>query len=504
MFSGLWKRSLFMGIKKNARRDKRLKRPRVLPSLERLEARELLSTATPSYIIESTQQGSAAPASRGHPASPPASPPPVTYTPTQIENAYGFNQISFASYTGSNGLSLPGTGQTIAIVDAYNDPDIWSNLETFDAEYGLVNPNLTVVNQSGTVLSTNGTSTGARTPSNNSSWAVEESLDVEWAHAIAPGANIVLVEANSASTSSLMTAVKTASTYAGVSVVSMSWGENESSGETSYDSDFTTPGVTYVGASGDSGSPPIYPATSPNVLAVGGTSLYLNSSGGYGSETVWNSDGGSSGGGISQYEPLPSYQPGTYSNGSTTGTSTMRMSPDVAYDADPNTGFLVYDTDGESGWLAVGGTSDAAPQWAALIAIANQGRQAANNNTPNPLSGSESLSMLYQMGTGSSSSTYFHDITTGSNGTYSAGPGYDLVTGLGTPIANNVVNYLVNGSSTSPSPSAPSITQQPTSQSVTAGSNVTFTATASGNPTPTVQWYVNSGSGWSALSNGTN
>ena len=446
MFSELWKRWMFGGVNKNVRRKSRLKPPCVAPSLEWLERRELLSNATPLYLIESTPTEAVTPDRGGHPTSPPASPPPG-FSPSQIEAAYGFNNIPFASYTGSG--PLPGTGQTIAIVDAYNDPDIYSNLETFDAQYGLVNPNLTVLNQSGTVLSTNGTSTGAKTPSNNSDWAVEESLDVEWAHAIAPGANIVLVEASSASMSNLLTAVKTASNYSGVSVVSMSWGGDESSGETADDSYFTTPGVTYVAASGDSGAPPIYPATSPNVLAVGGTTLTLNSSGGYGSETAWSD----SGGGISAYEPLPSYQPGTYSSGSTTGTSTMRMSPDVSYDANPDTGFAVYDTDGYSGWLEVGGTSDAAPQWAALVSIADQGRALDGEGT---LTGStQTLPMLYQIGTSSSSSTYFHEITSGSNGTYSAGPGYNLVTGLGTPIANQVIDYLVSGSSTSPPPSPP-------------------------------------------------
>lgn len=204
-----------------------------------------------------------------------------------------------------------------------------------------------MVNQNGAALSNNGVSTGVTPPSVDSTGGgeLEESLDIEWEHAIAPGANIVLVEANSASMSNLMAAVKTAGSYSGVSVVSMSWGGSESSSETGYDSYFTTPGVTYVGASGDNGAPPIYPAVSPNVLAVGGTSLTLNSSGGYGSETAWSG----SGGGISAYEPLPSYQPGTYSNGSSTGTSTKRMNPDVAYDANPNTGFAVYDSTPDGG-----------------------------------------------------------------------------------------------------------------------------------------------------------
>ncbi|MGH7170080.1 MAG: hypothetical protein ACRELG_07380, partial [Gemmataceae bacterium] len=281
MFTALWRRWRFGSVNKTVRQNRRLKPPHVLPSLEWLEKRELLSTATPFYIIDSTQQAATAASEGHHLLSPPASPPPG-FSPSQIEAAYGFNQITFTTSNGT--VQGNGSGQTIAIVDAYNDPDIYSNLVTFDQEYGLANPNLTVMNQSGTVLSTNGTSTGVKTPSNNSDWAVEEALDVEWAHTIAPGANIVLVEANSAANLSLFTAVQTAASQSGVSVLSMSWGDNDFSGETSYDSYFQpysatntkgykNPDVTFVAASGDSGAPPIYPAVSPNVLAVGGTSL---------------------------------------------------------------------------------------------------------------------------------------------------------------------------------------------------------------------------------------
>ena len=139
----------------------------------------------------------------------------------------------------------------------------------------------------------------------NSGWATEIALDVEWVHAIAPGADIVLVEANSDSTNNLYKAVSTASHYSGVSVVSMSWGINEFSGETSYDSYFNVPGVTFVAATGDSGSPGEYPAYSPDVVAVGGTTLTIDSNtSAYVSEAGWSD----SGGGISEYEAEPSYQ----------------------------------------------------------------------------------------------------------------------------------------------------------------------------------------------------
>jgi hypothetical protein len=368
---------------------------------------------------------------------PSANPGPTNsgYTPAQIQQAYGFNQVS------NNG-----SDETIAIVDAYNDPNITSDLATFDSAYGLAAPpSFTVVNQSG----------GSTLPSNNASWGGEESLDVEWAHAMAPGAKILLVEASSASDTDLLAAVTYASSVA--QVVSISWGGNEFSGEAAYDSQyFSAPGVAYVVASGDSGAPAEWPAASPNVLGVGGTSLTLNSSGGWGSETGWSG----STGGPSTYESQPSYQ-----NGVVTQTSTKRATPDVAYDADPNTGVAVYDSYGYSGWLEVGGTSAGAPQWSAIIAIADEGR-----SQPLATSGSQSVqSILYPNG-----STDFHDITSGNNG-YAAGPGYDYVTGLGSPIVNAVVASLDGGTVAAPDKLV--ITGAPQG-SVTAGSQFNITVTA--------------------------
>ena len=173
----------------------------------------------------------------------------------------------------------------------------------------------------------------------NSGWAGEESLDVEWAHAVAPGANILVVEAKSQSLLDLLSAVNTARYTPGVVAVSMSWGFGEMSNESSYDSYFTTPaghvGITFVASSGDGGAfaGASYPAVSPNVLSVGGTTLNLTSSGAYQSEATWIS----SGGGYSLYEPEPSYQASVQSTGA-------RSTPDVAFDADPNTGVPVYQT----------------------------------------------------------------------------------------------------------------------------------------------------------------
>ena len=188
------------------------------------------------------------------------------YTPAQITAAYGLNAITFPS----NGTTVKGdgTGETIALIEMYHDPNLTSDLATFDTAYGLSAPPSLKVDNLG----------GSQT---NNDWALEESLDVEWTHAIAPGANILVVEAAPGNTDNqalqnLMTAVNTASTTPGVAVVSMSWGFSEFPNETSDDSAFTTTGITYIAASGD--TPGVdYPAASPNVLAVGGTTLNLNS-----------------------------------------------------------------------------------------------------------------------------------------------------------------------------------------------------------------------------------
>jgi subtilase family serine protease len=287
---------------------------------------------------------------------------PSGLTPAQVTAAYGLNDITFTSKTGTV-VPGNGSGETIALIEMYNDPNIQSDLATFDAKYGLPTPSLTVVDQAGS--------------QSDSGWALEESLDVEWAHAIAPGANILVVEAapsysQTQELQNLLNAVNTARNTAGVVAVSMSWGFNEITNESSYDSYFTTPsgheGVTFIAASGDSGYVE-YPSASPNVLSVGGTTLNLTSSGAYSSETAWVD----SGGGYSAFEQEPSYQGGVQTSGA-------RSTPDVAFDADPNSGVEVYSTPpgGRSGsWQVVGGTSLGSPSWAGIIAIVDQGRAVA-------------------------------------------------------------------------------------------------------------------------------
>ncbi len=270
-------------------------------------------------------------------------------------------------------------------------------------------------------------------------------MDVEWAHAIAPGAQIILVEANSQSLPDLMAAAATAAAQPGVSVVTMSWGFPEgqavfAADEADYDNVFNVPGVTFLASTGDYGAAdPEYPAFSPNVVAVGGTTLNLNADNSYNSETGWGyySDamGASigSGGGLSLYEPEPSYQQGVQSTGS-------RTTPDVSMFADPGTGAWIadpYNLDASNPFEVAGGTSLAAPAWAGLMAMVNQGRVAAGEATLNSSGPNETQQALYSL-----PQADYNVIGSGNNG-YAANSGYNLVSGLGTPVAGALVPALV-------------------------------------------------------------
>ncbi len=372
----------------------------------------------------------------------------AVYSPAQVRTAYGVNN-----------LSLDGTGQTIAVVDAYDNPAISQALDAFDAQFALTDSGsaldqlygpassfLTVVNQRGDVMSPPATDPAGVGADN---WEMESALDVEWAHAAAPGAKIVLVEADSQSLSDLMTAARTAAGLPGVSVVSMSWGFVEgvdvlAADEAAYDDYLTTPaghqGVTFVASTGDYGAAvPLYPATSPNVVAVGGTSLILNADNSYSNEVGWGSYSNAlglflgSGGGLSQFEAEPAFQQGVQSTGSRTG-------PDVSLLADPATGAWIadpYNLSGDDPWEMVGGTSLSAPAWGSLFALVDQGRAASGKATLGSAGPTEAQAALYGLNRAD-----FHDITSGSNG-YSAGPGYDLVSGLGSPVTDLLVADLV-------------------------------------------------------------
>ena len=319
-------------------------------------------------------------------ATPATSSAPSGLSPAAIVKAYQFSTSMTA-----------GTGQTIAIVDAYDDPTAEKDLGVFSTQFGL--PACTTANGCFSKVNQTG---GTSYPNTNTGWALEISLDIQWAHAIAPGAKILLVEAASANTGNLLAAEDYASAHA--SYVSNSWGQSETSSETIYDSHFAQPGVSYFVSSGDTGLPAQYPSSSPNVISVGGTTLSLNADGTVKSETGWSSGGG----GCSAYEfATLAAQPTTSSL-----CATMRATPDVSLDADPASGVSVYDSTrykGQAGWFVVGGTSASSPMWAARSADAGVQVNAA---------------YVY------SSAITYRDITSGGN---AAGCliGYDLCSGRG-------------------------------------------------------------------------
>jgi subtilase family serine protease len=350
-------------------------------------------------------------------------------TPAQVRKAYGFDQVQFSQVVGhgrhgkakhATAVSADGSGQTIAIVDAFHAPTVQQDLSVFDQQFGLPDtdakgkPVLTVAMPQGK-------------PSVDAGWASEIALDVEWAHAIAPKAHILLVEAASDSTDDLITAINYARKQKGVVAVSMSWGGDESPFQHGDDPVLTTPknhiggsgrkgGITFVTSAGDGAGFAAWPASSPNAVTVGGTTLSLDANGNWQDEVAWVG----SGGGVSDIEST--------------------SSPDVAYNANPDTGFAVYDStpdeDGSVGWSVVAGTSAGAPQWAALIAIADQGRALRGLGS---LDGMSQLKpVLYSV-----PQDHFHDITVGSNG-HPALPGYDLVTGRGSPKADKLIWDFVN------------------------------------------------------------
>src|SRR5947209_1452320 len=257
---------------------------------------------------------------------------PTGLSPATVKSAYGFPTSSTA-----------GAGTTIAIVDAYDHPKIESDLAVFSTQFGL--PACTTANGCFRKVDQNG---GTSYPKRNAGWALEIALDVEWAHAIAPGARILLVEATSNSFTNLLAAEDYARTHA--HYVSNSWGAAEFSGESSYDSHFSGSGVSFFVSSGDNGTPAEYPSSSPNVISVGGTTLHFNG-GSFSSETGWSG----SGGGCSVYENRNTAQ----STGSVTCNG-KRATPDVSLVADPASGVSVYDSfryQGQAGWWTVGGTS---------------------------------------------------------------------------------------------------------------------------------------------------
>jgi len=328
---------------------------------------------------------------------------PKGYGPAQFRGAYGLPATA-------------STAQTIAIVDAYDDPNIAKDLNTYSAQFGLpqcnsANPCFQKVNQSG--------SAAGPFPRADAGWSLEIALDVEVAHAVCPNCRILLVEASSNSLSNLAAAVSTAAKL-GATEISNSYGGSEFSSEVNatYSSPYNQPGVAVTVASGDNGYGSFgFPAASPNVITVGGTTLTVGAGNTYGSESAWSGAGS----GCSLYFGAPAWQSFLSACAGKRGTA------DVAADANPNTGAAVYDTvryQGRSGWFQVGGTSLSSPLVAGIYALAG--------GLP---TGTSAASGLYgHLG----DATVLHDVTSGSNGSCSTimckgAVGYDGPTGVGTP-----------------------------------------------------------------------
>jgi subtilase family serine protease len=324
----------------------------------------------------------------------PPPPPAGAYGPVQFQTAYGLLNVT--------------SGRTVAIVDAYDNPTIEQDLAVYSKAFGL--PPCTTANGCFSKVDQNG---GTNLPRGNSGWALEIALDVQAVHAVCPDCRILLVEARSNSLSNLLTAETYAT--ANADVVSNSWGASEFSSESSYDGYFGSGTVPVTVSSGDSGYGVEWPAASPYVTAVGGTTLRVDSSNKRTGETVWSG----SGSGCSAYAAKPSWQVALPVSG-----CANRIVADVAADADPATGAAVYDSygyNGQAGWFTVGGTSLAAPIIAAVYALAGNsgGAQSVYANVANHYA-------IYDVSSGSNGSCGGSYLCTGKTG-------YDGPTGLGAP-----------------------------------------------------------------------
>jgi kumamolisin len=355
--------------------------------------------------------GAARPPSPAQKASPEQGPPFSGYlfeTPASLACIYNLVAAPAAGCNPNTVTTNPtGGARTIAIVDAYHYPSALNDLQLFSTQFGLPLP--TAANFQIVYATPNG-----QQPAVDADWNLEEALDIEWAHAMAPQARIFLVEANSNDFSDLLPAVFVAGNLVratGGGEVSMSWGGSEFQSETSLDAVFSQSGVVYFAAAGD-GPGVIWPSASPNVVSVGGTSVSRNSAtGAFQREVAWQSGGG----GPSLYEARPSFQ-----NAISSIVATQRGTPDVAADADPSSGVWVFDN---GAWYIIGGTSSAAPVWAGIVNAAAS--FAAGSATE--------LTTVY---TNSGNASDVRDIvagTCGPNEGYDATVGWDFCTGVGSP-----------------------------------------------------------------------
>lgn len=354
---------------------------------------------------------------------------PAGETPASLGCVYNIVSTQTLGCPIATSNVLPsGGGGTIAIVDAYDYPTAYNDLTVFSDQFNL--PKLPQCTRGLTTSCFQKVYATGAIPGANCGWNQEAALDIEWSHAMAPNAKIVLVEAASNTFADLFTAIDVAgsivspsgSAGTGLGQVSMSWGGAEFSGESAFDSHLTTAGVVYFAASGDTGGSTIYPGASPSVVSAGGTTVNRNGGGYFVSETAWSK----SGGGISAFEATPTFQIGIVA-----AAGTQRAVPDVSFDSDPNSGVSVYDSvpcKGQVGWQIFGGTSVAAPSWAGMVNLAG-----SKYNTTNA-----ELSTIYSCYlTQNCYSSNFRDITAGSAGGFNATKGWDFTTGVGSNLGLN-------------------------------------------------------------------
>jgi len=386
----------------------------------------------------------------------------ATYTPAQIRNSYAMQALPDwrAALSPEQSAAL-GAGQTIYLVTAYQDAQIAQELEAFNARFDLPpcqvsrlsTPQalpLPGANAEGCALqivsSTSAGNIATALPAYNAAWARETALDVQWAHATAPLARLVLIEAEDATLGSMLGAIKLANKM-GPGVVSMSFGCPEGRWTADTDALFSQTNMSYVAATGDGGPEVLWPAVSTRVLAVGGTTLRY-APGAARTESSWASTGG----GFSAYTVAPSYQ-----RTRLTGQS-MRGVADVAMNADPNTGqYVARIAPGSSTptWTSAGGTSLAAVQWSGLLAVANAQRQLAGKA---PLGSPHDLIYGSLTTSNAAQADALIDITGNSRegcGGGEAATGYDTATGLGTPNVTNLLALLIEGQESSSAGSAP-------------------------------------------------
>jgi subtilase family serine protease len=386
------------------------------------------------------------------------------YGPDAMRKAYSIDGLIASGFDG--------TGQTIVIIDAFGSPTLAADLAAFNAVFGLPPP------PSLTQIHMPGSTPFDYTDDNQLGWAEETSLDVQWAHAMAPGAKIIVVASVDNSDEAILAAQDFAIDHKLGYIISESFGESElalvqygkagrkilNDNEESYHRAGDRK-ISVLVSSGDDGSAgtdiygdfqpfPVanYPASSPNVTSVGGTNLYFGTAtnadpnGTYQREVVWNDGFGAGGGGVSGYFEAPGWQDNLVPK-SGPKNKRFRGYPDVALNAGVRTGVIVFlgflDTafgPGNNGFYVFGGTSASAPQWAGIVAIANQ-------KAGKPLGFLNER--LYGLGKEGKLSPVVHDITVGNNGFigvpgYNALPGWDLATGWGTPNAR-FIDSLIKG-----------------------------------------------------------